>query len=228
MNWAALTGLMLAGVLLGQPPPAAQEMASEASALVDRAEAALLSARAGEGALEGALLLIGKALAKSPGDYRARKAEVRSLLLQQKWAEAVEAASKLNRRMPDDLEPYGLLVEAHLRLGNRDEAARAAQWMLDLRQESPLSLWRGANVRESFAQWDGALQLLKDAYHRTPPALNLERGLLVAQMARVSARAGLGEQVERLASEAMRLAPGAQEVREALAEARGEPEGKRQ
>jgi tetratricopeptide (TPR) repeat protein len=169
-----------------------------------------------------AAALVAQAMERNPSSYEARKLVVRRLLLERKWEEALAAARQVNRRMPDDIEGYGLVVEANLGLGRMEEAERAAQWMLDLRPEDALSLWRAANVREAYGEWEGSLALLKDAYVRTHADRTLQRALILAHMARVSRRAGHSARAEKLAAEALRLGPASAEVAEILQPVEGE------
>jgi tetratricopeptide (TPR) repeat protein len=213
----------VAGILLAESPRAPLREV-DADAWIDGAEQKLYAARTGTGGadLAAATDLLQRVLASNPSNYGAQKIAVRVLLLERKWEDALEAAVKLNRRMPDDIEAYGLLVEAHLGLRQRKDAEGAAQWMLDLRSDHPLSLWRAAGVREAYGEWDGALRFLKDAYARTASGQTLERALIAAQMSRVSLRAGRAEQAEKLSAEARRLAPLSPEVCEILETAKGE------
>lgn len=103
-----------------------------------------------------------------PRDYPLRRARVRLLLAQGNFAAAREQAAALNREMPDDLVPYGLLAEAQAKLGDLAAAEKNVQWMLDLRPEDPRGLLAAARLRTRFGLHEGALQLYADAIRRFP------------------------------------------------------------
>ncbi len=120
-------------------------------------------------------------------------------------AKALELAQQANRRMPDDLETYSLLVLANLKLGRIDDAERQAQWMLDLRTEHPLSLLRTADVREAIGQWDGAMAMLNGAFGRAKTPR--EKAEILLHGAEIQRKAGRAESARRLMDEARKLVP---------------------
>src|SRR6266851_6770163 len=69
----------------------------------------------------------------SPGNFDAERIHVWLLLGKHEFADAREAARKLNKKMPDDVMVYGFLTDANIELGNYKEAEDSAQLMLDLR-----------------------------------------------------------------------------------------------
>jgi tetratricopeptide (TPR) repeat protein len=151
--------------------------------------------------LAGARLM---AASEPSADVLSLKREAEGALARGEASKAVDLARQANRRMPDDLESYSLLVRAYLKLGRIGEAEREAQWMLDIRTEHPLSLVRAADVREAIGQWDGAMVLLNDAYGRarTPQ----EKAVILMQAAGVQRKAGRPDSAERLTGQARRLA----------------------
>lgn len=120
-------------------------------------------------------------------------------------AKGLELARQANRRMPDDLETYSLLVRAYLKLGKIDDAERQAQWMLDIRIEHPLSLLRTADVREAIGQWDGAMAMLNEAYGRVKTPR--EKAEILLHGAEIQRKAGRPESAKRLTNEARKLIP---------------------
>ena len=79
-----------------------------------------------------------------------------ALLGQHRFAAALDLATALNRRVPDDLMVYGLLTDANIELGRYYEAAeKSAQWMLDLRPGNIPALTRAAYLRELFGDVEG-------------------------------------------------------------------------
>jgi tetratricopeptide (TPR) repeat protein len=137
-------------------------------------------------------------------DAASLKRDAENALVQGEPSKALDLARQANRRMPDDLEAYSLLVRAYLKLGKIEDAEKQAQWMLDLRTEHPLSLLRAADVREAIGQWDGAVALLNDAYGRvrTPR----EKADILLHAASIQRKAGRPESAERLTEQARRLA----------------------
>ena len=150
----------------------------------------------------GAWLL---AAGESGEEFLELKRGAESALQRGEAAKAVALALRANRRMPDDLETYSVLVRAYLKLGRLIEAEKQAQWMLDLRTEHPLSLMRAADVREAVRQWDGAIALLNDAYGRvqTPQ----EKAEILLRAAEIQRKAGRPESAQRLSEEARKLVP---------------------
>ena len=134
---------------------------------------------------QSALASARKAVEELPQSHRASVLRARLLLAQGDASKALEAARQCNRNMPDDLDAYAVIVDAALMLDRVEEAERAAQWMLNLRPEDVRSLMRGAAVREALKDYDGAVQMLTDAFART------SRG-------EVALRAGIGVSLARL------------------------------
>lgn len=62
-----------------------------------------------------------KSLAIAPANLGAESIEVWLLLGKHEFAEAREAAWKLNQRAPSDIMTYGFLTDANVELGNYDE-----------------------------------------------------------------------------------------------------------
>src|SRR5229473_1755378 len=64
----------------------------------------------------------------SPGNFDGERIHVWLQLGKHEFAAALDAAKKLNRKMPDDVMLYGFLTDANVELGNYREAETAAQW----------------------------------------------------------------------------------------------------
>jgi tetratricopeptide (TPR) repeat protein len=108
-----------------------------------------------------------KSFEVAPDNFEGLKARTWLLLGQHRFAEALEVATKLNQKAPEDLQVSGILVDANVELGNYAEAEKAAQWMLDLRPGNTPGLTRAAYLRELYKDLDGALQLMQQAFNRT-------------------------------------------------------------
>jgi tetratricopeptide (TPR) repeat protein len=128
-----------------------------------------------------------KSFQLSPGNYDARKLRVAVLLGRGDFKEALRLAAELNHKTPDDIAGWGLLVDANLGLGNKAEAEKDAQWILDLRPGSTLGFVKAAAVRERIGDPEGAIEFLDEARRRTSPNDLDEQAWLLKQKARLAA-----------------------------------------
>lgn len=163
---------------------------------------------------------LGRALSADPDNFEALKARVFILLSRHESAQALELATKINKRVPDDLTVRGYLVDANMDLGNYDDAVRETQWMLNLRSGSAAALSRGAGLRELHGDFAGALQWLHMAYDSTPGAETADRAVLLARISRLQLLAGNVMEAEKYATTALGIFPGHHEALRALAEVR--------
>ena len=102
----------------------------------------------------------------APNNLEAAKIHVWLLLGRHEFPAALEAATLLNKRIPDDVLVYGFLTDANAELGNYEAAEKAAQWMLNLRPGNLPGMTRAAYLRELFGDVDGAYDLMNTAYRR--------------------------------------------------------------
>ena len=150
---------------------------------------------------------IKKTLQKSPDDLQAKKCLVWIHLGRHEFARALELAQQLNERAPDDVLIYGLLTDAHVELGNYDDAEAACQWMLDLRPGNIPGLTRAAYLRELFGDVDGAIDLMMKAYNATPPIEIEHRAWMLTHVGHLFLTVGKLEDAERWLGEALKLVP---------------------
>jgi len=143
-----------------------------------------------------------------PGNFDGERTHVWLLLGKHEFAAALEAAKKLNKKIPDDVMLYGFLTDANVELGNYKDAESAAQWMLDLRAGSIPGLTRAAYLRELFGDVDGALDLMEMAYQSTPPNEFEDRAWIITQMAHLKLATGKTSQAENLLQQALAMFPG--------------------
>jgi tetratricopeptide (TPR) repeat protein len=143
----------------------------------------------------------------APGNLEADKVETWLLLGQHEFARALEQARTINKRVPDDLMTYGLLVDANVELGKYADAEVAAQWMLDLRPGTLPGLTRAAYLREIFGDVEGALELMTMALGQVQPREVEERAWTITQMSHLHLVAGRVERAQALAEDALRLFP---------------------
>lgn len=144
----------------------------------------------------------------SPGNFDGERTNVWLMLGKHEFAAALEAAQKLNKKMPDDVMLYGFLTDANVELGNYKDAEAAAQWMLDLRPGTIPGLTRAAYLRELFGDLDGALDLMGMAYYSTPPSESEDRAWIITQMAHLNLATGKSSQAEDLLQQALAMFPG--------------------
>jgi len=147
------------------------------------------------------------ALQISPNNFEAEKAQVCVELGRHEFARARELAMVLNKRIPDDVAVYGLLVDANAALGNYPEAENAAQWMLNLRPGNTPAFLHAADLREVFGEQQGALQLLKIVLDATPATDIDGRVHVLTQMAHVNQQMGNLPAAESMAEHALSLQP---------------------
>ena len=156
----------------------------------------------------------------SPDNYDARKLKVTILVGEGDLVGALKLAKELNRKVPDDIGTWGLLVDANMALGNYSDAERAAQWILDLRPGSSLGFVKAATLREHFGDIEGAIEFLEEAGRRTSQNDLDERAWLLTQDARLQQMAGNPKRAQELLTEALKLFPDSQLALAGLAKMR--------
>ena len=156
--------------------------------------------RQAEEALEGSFRI-------SPDNFDAARLKVWVLLGRHEFARALEEAERLKARMPDDLLTYAFLTDAHVELGNYDQAEEAAQWLLDLRPGNVAGLTRGAYLRELFGDIDGALEWMLQAFDLTHFNENEDRAWMLTHMGHLEASRGRLEPSEDRLEQALELFP---------------------
>lgn len=190
----------------------AGESQSQSAADVDRlnlaAKTALKQARATGSAARVAEAeeAVNRALKLAPADLEARKLEVRVLLAEHRYREALDRARPINRGTPDDVEAWGLVSDAALGLGDYAEAEHSAQWMLTLRSTNVGGLEHGARLRELFGDNDGAREFWETAM-RLSLADEEQRAWLATQMASLIRRTGHADRAETLLKQILAANP---------------------
>jgi len=144
----------------------------------------------------------------SPDNFDGQRIHVWLLLGKHEFAAALEAAKKLNQRMPDDVMVYGFLTDANIELGNYKDAETAAQWMLDLKPGNTPGLTRAAYLRELYGDIEGSLDLMNMAYQSTPPGEAEDGAWIVTQMAHLNLAIGKIDEAEKLSQQALVMFPG--------------------
>lgn len=154
-----------------------------------------------------ALETLGQAEKMSPGDYQVGRTRVWTYLGQHRFAEAREEAKALQRRAPDDVLVYGLLGDAHLELGEYEEAEETLQWMMNLRPGNVPALTRAAYLRELLGDVTGALEFMGDAFERTSPDEVEDRAWIATQIAHLYLSTGRVPEAEAAAQRSLDLFP---------------------
>jgi len=144
-----------------------------------------------------------RSFALAPDNYEGLKTLAWLQLGRHEFAKALATATKLNKKVPDDVLVYGYLADANTELGNYKEAVAAAQWMLDLRPGNVPGLTRAAYQRELHGNLSGALELMQMAYDSTPSAESEDRAWLLTQMGHLSLVAGDLSKAETYANRAL-------------------------
>src|SRR4030095_2940402 len=129
-------------------------------------------------------------LALDPSNLDAKKLQVWNLLGKHEFGKARDAATVLNRQVPDDVLIYGFVADANAELGNYDEAETAVQWMLDMRAANLAGHTRAAYLRELFGDVDGALELFTGAFKRMAATEGEDRAWILSQMGPLSLSIG--------------------------------------
>jgi tetratricopeptide (TPR) repeat protein len=148
-----------------------------------------------------------RSFAIAPDNYEGLKTQAWLQLGRHEFAKALETATRLNQKTPDDVIVYGYLVDANVELGNYKAAVAAAQWMLDLRAGNIPGLTRAGYLRELYGNLPGALELMQMAFDSTATNETEDRAWLLTQMAHLNVVAGDLAKAEMYANGALSLFP---------------------
>ena len=124
--------------------------------------------------------------ALAPDNYEGLKTQAWLELGRHEFAKALETATRLNQKAPDDVIVYGYLADANTELGNYKDAVAATQWMLDIRPGNIPGLTRAGYQRELHGNLPGALELMQMAYDATPSTETEDRAWLLTQIAHLN------------------------------------------
>lgn len=94
-----------------------------------------------------------------PGNYAALRQQAVVLLSLHRFRDALPIAQQARNQRPDDAANYGAIGDAHLELGEYDEAFAAFQRMMDMRPNAA-SYARAAYARELRGDMAGALEAM--------------------------------------------------------------------
>jgi tetratricopeptide (TPR) repeat protein len=148
---------------------------------------------------------IDKSLALEPTNFEGRKARVAVRLRQKRYEDALEEATALNGKMPDDNPLYGMIADADIALGRYAEAEKAVQRMLDLRSVNGPGMEHGAIVREMIGYPDGAIDWWNQALQLSSERDLEERAFIHTNLARLYREQGKYESGAQHAKQALTL-----------------------
>jgi tetratricopeptide (TPR) repeat protein len=141
-------------------------------------------------------------------DHRdAQRTRIWVWLGQHEFKRAFDAALALHKGNPDDLMTLAMLTDASVELGRYEDAERYAQWLLDLRPGNVVGLTRAAYLREMFGDIDGAIELMEQAFNRTPGAETEDRAWLLTHLSHLQITSGRVDQADALVQAALREFP---------------------
>jgi len=154
----------------------------------------------------------------APGNFESDKVDVWLLLGRHEFGRAFDQADALNKRVPDDVMTYGMLVDASVELGRYAKAEEAAQWMLNMRPGAVPGLTRAAYLRELFGDIEGSLELMRMAIDRLSEKEREERAWILTHMSHLDLIGGRLDRAQQTAEGALRLFPGYHYALAALAD----------
>ncbi len=157
--------------------------------------------------IDQAQAAITAALATTPNDYVAQRTEVAILLARHADSAALERSTALNRRFPDDVDTYALMIDAELALGRYTQAEQDTQRLLDLRPDNVPGLIRAAHLRELYGDWQGAIDFINASLNRVTEDEAEQRASLYTQLARLHFGAGHGEIARQALAAALTALP---------------------
>jgi tetratricopeptide (TPR) repeat protein len=117
---------------------------------------------------ERADLALRRALELAPDDGEALTLQASLLMVYHRFAEALEAARRLEQRRPDDPAVYGILVDALVEQGDYDEAVKAADRLVHL-EPGTAAYARIAYLRELHGDPEGAVEAMRMAADAAAP-----------------------------------------------------------
>ena len=111
---------------------------------------------------------VSRALEIEPENLNSQKLKTSLMLTFHRFEEALESATKLQPKSPQDAFFYGVLTDANVELGNYKEAVDAVQKMVDLRPNME-SYARVSYVRSLHGDSSGAIEAMRTAVQSANP-----------------------------------------------------------
>jgi tetratricopeptide (TPR) repeat protein len=151
---------------------------------------------------------IATGLSLAPQDFQLRKTQVELLLDQHEFARARDEAKDLNQHNGDDAAIYGYLARADMALGDDHGAEENAQWMLNMLPYNVPGLLIAADLRDHWADHEGALELLRRAYAETSPSETGELAAIANRIASIEIELGKLDVAGQVLQRADQVFPG--------------------
>jgi len=170
--------------------------------------------------LQQADVAIENSLRIQPANFEGGQAHVALLLAEQRYRQALEEAHALNHRMPDAVITWGYLADADAALGDYMQAEESAQWMMNLRPGNLPAYLTGADLRQDWGDFDGALDFLSKALQQTPPLETEETAWILTRMAQLHRAEGQIGVADAVLDQALKAFPDYYLSLEELAEVR--------
>lgn len=165
---------------------------------------------------------LNRAFELAPDDVEAAKVGTWLLLGRHEFVKALDAATKLNKKVPDDVVVFGYLADANTELGNYPDAVKSVQWMLNLRPGNIPGLTRAAYQRELHGDIAGAIELMQRAHDSTPFQELEDRAWILTQIGHLYLLEGNLKDAELYAKGALDLFQGYHYAQGTLAQVRME------
>jgi tetratricopeptide (TPR) repeat protein len=156
---------------------------------------------------EQARLAIANSLQIEPKNFEAQQAQVKLLLAEHNYRQALQEARALNQRMPDAVLVWGYMAEAEAALGDYQQAEEAAQWMMNLRPGNLPAYLTGAELRQDWGDIDGAEEYLNKALQQTPPFESEESAWIMTRMSKLLRQSGHLDTAEAMLQNALKTFP---------------------
>src|ERR1700679_1160507 len=138
-------------------------------------------------------------------DFQLLRTQVALMLARHEFRQALDLATALNHRVPDDVMTYGYLAEADIALGNYQDAETNAQWMMNLRPNNTPALLVGAKLRTIWGDTRGAIEFLDRAYSQTSPTEVEDQAWIINQIASIQIESGQIDAAEQTLDQAEKL-----------------------
>ncbi len=162
---------------------------------------------------------LARSLEVEPDNYDALKLRARLLLTYHKFKEALDVARRAQAMRPRDHDVYGALTDALVELGDYEEAAAAAQTMVNLRPDTS-SYSRVSYLRELHGDTEGAIEAMSVAVRAASPQDPENLAWCRVQLGNLLMNAGRLAEAEREFDRALQVFPDYRMALEAKARAR--------
>ena len=145
---------------------------------------------------------VARAIELEPSNIPARKLEASLHLAHHRFAEAIDAAMKLQAETPYDSFVYGVLADAYIEIGDYEKAVAAAQKMVDLKPGTA-SYSRVAQLRSLHGDHNGAIDMFTQAARASDPNDKETQSWCLAQLGDEYWKVGKYAEAEKVYDEAL-------------------------